>query len=682
MATLRILHLSDAHLGRAELSSDWTAVMEPLIDDIRMLREEQELQADIVVFSGDLAFGAAPRCPPLEQQYKQVSELLSAVADASGGRGPLPLFAVPGNHDVDRGKLFPPDARHLEQLTATPAKVDEHARANDPYWQHLLARQVDFRAFLEKQPSNCGRFVDDSMLAQAAMIEKDGVAFQFVGLNTSWASSTRSDAEKGQLWLTRAQASAARAAAREDAVNVLVAHHPASCLHSTDEQQLARLAADRFRLHLRGHEHVFDVTPVRDHIEVAAGAVYAGSARPAGYSLIELDDDGSLRVHCRKRVEDESRAFRPWQGDGTDEQGVFSDSRRRRSPRGAPTRRPQGARRSRARRGGNSASRAGEAPSYPIEPVDALLTKTLSRDFEFFYEGGSKSLGRGYHVYWPVRLRRPTPIHAVQSFVAAALQRNGATVELWIDDLGTTEYRVDTFRARLIEGWFSSVGGAPGDVRVKRFSEVFAEHASDPWRLMRSWWGDGPDRMGDVLTVTKLLPYSGTATIEKLKERRPRRLMTPALVWAGLEQVLATSDGSAMTLGGQDERTLWGTWASLSDNARRVHHLYVPELTSVQSGDATLHMSEQNVGWNSERDVREFIDRQLNGDGETTPAAVRWCYMQCVQLPRVLAGFPPLSVAGEETSHDLPKMPDGERGDFAGKLAHEIARHLFHHKSH
>jgi predicted MPP superfamily phosphohydrolase len=680
MATLRILHLSDAHLGRPELATDWQTVMEPLLDDVRHLREDRGLQADIVVFSGDLAFGAAPRCPPLGQQYEQVNELLHALAEASGVGRPLPLFAVPGNHDVDRSKLFPHDTTNLEQLQATPAKVDGHARANDPYWQHLVKRQEAFRAFLERLPSNSGRFVDDSLLAQAATIEKDGAAFRLIGINTSWASSARS--EKGRLWITRAQAAAARTAALTDTVNVLVAHHPASWLHSVDEQQLEKLAADRFRLHLRGHEHILNVTPVRNHVEIAAGAVYAGSERPAGYSLIELEHHGSLRIHCRWRVEDQSSAFRPWQGDGTDERGVFADDgrarNRRRSPRRAQPRRRRSARRSKARSG---AAQSAQAPRYPIEPIDALLTKTLARDFEFFYEDGSKSLSNGYHVYWPVRLRRPTPIHAVQSFVAAALQRNGATIELWIDDLGSTDYRADPFRARLIDDWFTSVGGEAGKVTVRRFSQVFAEHASDPWRLMRSWWGDGPDLMGNVLTVTKLLPTDGAVTIDQLKQRRPRRLMTPALVWAGLEQVLAASDTSAMTLGGQDERALWSTWASLSDKARRVHHLYVPQLTSAQSGDATLHMSDQDVGWNSEQDVRDFIDRQLNGDGDATPAAVRWCYMQCVQLPRVIAGSHPLSVAGEDASHDLQKMPAGDRAQFVGKLAHAIAANLFRPKS-
>jgi len=69
------------------------------------------------------------------------------------------------------------------------------------------------------------------------------------------------------------------------------------------------------------------------------------------------------------------------------------------------------------------------------EYIDTLQDQST---YGFRWEPGSLNGGAlaGDIVYWPVRLRRPTPIHAVQAYAAAGLERMGAKVILCLDDLG------------------------------------------------------------------------------------------------------------------------------------------------------------------------------------------------------------------------------------------------------
>jgi hypothetical protein len=98
MPTLTWLHLSDLHFRGGELHT-WNedVVLRGLLGDVRE-RLAEGLTPDLVLVTGDLAFGGAA------EEYRLVAgffdELLAVTA--------LPkerLFPVPGNHDVDRARI-------------------------------------------------------------------------------------------------------------------------------------------------------------------------------------------------------------------------------------------------------------------------------------------------------------------------------------------------------------------------------------------------------------------------------------------------------------------------------------------------------------------------------------------------------------------------------------------------
>ncbi len=267
------------------------------------------------------------------------------------------------------------------------------------------------------------------------------------------------------------------------------------------------------------------------------------------------------------------------------------------------------------------------------------LTAALQRDFSFRYEPGR--LGDVVQtVYWPVRLRSPSPIHAQQAFAAAGLSRLGCSIQLWIDDLGNTKYSLDPF-AEALTDWYGQCAGDKKRLQVRHFSRELGQddRMREAWQVTRRWLGEATHSFDTVLRLAKLSPID---SMQALLARRPRRLLTPPIVWLGLR--FAQDDGArVLTLSGWDEKELWETWRSLGvDPAIRAGHLYAARLAVIDNatGDRTaLHMKRNDLAWRS----RDDIDKALRADppppglpDRETLAA--WAALQCVFLPQFLSG--------------------------------------------
>ena len=70
-----ILHLSDTHIGNPDYQWDSITVFDKLIEDLGNVSKEHSIEPNLIVFSGDLAFGELPTMK-LEKQYELVDEFL------------------------------------------------------------------------------------------------------------------------------------------------------------------------------------------------------------------------------------------------------------------------------------------------------------------------------------------------------------------------------------------------------------------------------------------------------------------------------------------------------------------------------------------------------------------------------------------------------------------------------
>jgi hypothetical protein len=278
----------------------------------------------------------------------------------------------------------------------------------------------------------------------------------------------------------------------------------------------------------------------------------------------------------------------------------------------------------------------------------AHLIDTLERRFGMRYEPAQ--LTKPFRVYWPVRLRQPTVIHACQAFVAAGLQKSGGVLELWIDDLGNITHPPGDFEGR-IKNWITAAGGDASALAVYRLSSEPNPCAADRWAAVTAWLGKSHFKLSRILTVSKLLTSEEAETqhFQDLLEKRPRRLLSPALVWAGLSSCqTAASEESVVTLGGSDEAPMWSAWREcVGQGAKPVSHLYVPGLLySNSKGDRYVHMADDSLSWHSRDDIAGALRSEFASTTERDPLAegrlIPWLLSECILLHAFMAGDQPL----------------------------------------
>lgn len=329
-STIRILHLSDLHergsresepwRRRRVLGSAWEQNIDTLLD---------EGPIDLVCFTGDAAdWGKA-------EELASTIPFFEALLDRLG-LGVERLFAVPGNHDVDRS--IAPDA--WEQLRQAAARADalDFARwmaggtappgFDDSWRDAVLRRQGAYRTWLHH---DLGRAALDpaagphGVLGYRQELTIRGVALTLVGLDTAWLCGDDHDA--GRLWLTDQQV-LSLLDGDSTAPCLVLMHHPFAEL--ADGAHCRRLVSERADLVLRGHLHETELhtvaDPDRQLLELAAGCLYEGHRAdrwPNACQLLtlHLDTAGQLR-----RIEARLRSFSP-RGHWFDDDGLYRESR-------------------------------------------------------------------------------------------------------------------------------------------------------------------------------------------------------------------------------------------------------------------------------------------------------------------------------------------------------------------
>src|SRR5205823_5303446 len=104
---------------------------------------------------------------------------------------------------------------------------------------------------------------------------------------TSWASYTQE--ENGKLWLGKFQLAQARELTKNYEFRIVATHHPVDWLNHNEKPAVEKKIQSDFHLHLHGHVHDQWFVDSAGHLRVQAGACYAGSEKPNGYSWIEIN---------------------------------------------------------------------------------------------------------------------------------------------------------------------------------------------------------------------------------------------------------------------------------------------------------------------------------------------------------------------------------------------------------
>lgn len=290
MATLKILHISDLHFSR---DSEWDSsqVLSKAGQRFHALCESG-LRPDLIAITGDLANHG------LQAEYDLLQKWLDQVFLGPGSLefDAKSLLIIPGNHDVDRNGIS--SGAHSIQRDlwniATQEQVasvlkDSHDRAT------MLRRHGNYLTFLSRLYS---RDVTEPWWCQDYHFA--GHKLGLVGLCSSWVSHSKDD--KGKLIVGRYQFSCVEDCVRDSRFNIALVHHPIDYLHDFDSDHTLIRFQNEYDLVLSGHLHSQSATsrvnPDNDYLELAAGALYAGSSFPNAFQLIELDlTTREARVH-------------------------------------------------------------------------------------------------------------------------------------------------------------------------------------------------------------------------------------------------------------------------------------------------------------------------------------------------------------------------------------------------
>jgi SIR2-like domain len=289
--------------------------------------------------------------------------------------------------------------------------------------------------------------------------------------------------------------------------------------------------------------------------------------------------------------------------------------------------------------------------------ADELL-RQLDREFGWRLEGGTPTAPPSV-LYWPVQLRQPTLIHAVQALVAAALSARGMTVLLCFDDL-SAEVHPDELRRVMtadVQRWFRLVEGAkppiveslesfcePGRVAERLLNPAMLVRPTHPWAVERDYYRYGT--LYDLAKTVKAVPDTDADEADPvvvktgLTTTRAERLWSPLAIWAYLHYLLLeTPVDRVVTLGGDDERTMWRLWHEVF--ADPVRHLYNPRIVNLRQDAGMLRCT-------SFQEIMEYLERSVELPTWRLPGHyLHWIVQNGLLLSQYLRNRPSLSFGGQ-----------------------------------
>jgi 3',5'-cyclic AMP phosphodiesterase CpdA len=647
-----ILHLSDVHIGKSGDGVDEDKVRASLLNDVAKMRSEQGLTPNMIVFSGDIVQGCDKPCDgryclntgddspekcPKKLQYSMANQFICELAKATQvDLKKTPIVIVPGNHDVNRHRvdLNQQQARHHYNVeTVEKLQIDTFS------WKATLFRQAQWLAFARAiQNPECLQW-DDKFNVPYGRIKFDGKVIGFTGLNTSWAAF--GEKEQQHLWMGRNQLDKLLSKLNGADFKIAVSHHPFNWLHMDESSILKRQLESRTQLYFHGHEHSGWFSDSVGHLVVEGGAIYQDSKLPNTYTWVALDLRAKTgTIHVRQYSNDGSPGWVPVNVPGKIDNGVgtikalFISSQKNcmNSADGAAAHIP--------------------ASGHSLEPfpeTTADLINTLQTRFGLRWERSSYDIqdGRRAQVFWPVRLRRPTAIHASQCFVAAGLIKTGCSVNLFVDELGKPEYEnLNAFLDKL-KSWIHKAGGDINNpsFRIHKYSDIAQRYAALKTDTLEQLLKTEIYCSDTILSIAKIctiderhheLPNDQLAKIVRdIARRRPRRLLTPAMTWTCLQTMYEEDVARPIiTLGGHDEKVLWKTWRDCFPPEYAIGHLYISELSGV-------HLADNTFNWSSSEDIRHDFNAAIASSSrdkyDFQYSMLPWCVSNCVLVPEFIA---------------------------------------------
>ncbi|MBI3268844.1 MAG: metallophosphoesterase [Planctomycetes bacterium] len=330
------IHLSDIHVEPPDPhhAQDQKLVLDALRRDVEGRQAEHLPAPDALLVTGDIAYrGVAGQYAKAKTWLLDLAQLVNLE--------PAQVYAVPGNHDVDRDvDKNDGNARRLVHCLRKGTDDLDSALDQAPDRELLARRLGNYLAFAsELAPACLGARTDPATrLWWHHRVEgRGGLRLRLIGLNTALLSADELDSGRLRLGTRCIAEVLTDPPVEEPEVLIVLTHHPLRGAWLADETEADRWVQARAQIHLSGHVHSTDLELSRsgagsELIRVVAGAVHAEVPQPGvapdhGYNFAALvrDVDGTLKLRVwPRRWSDKNKDFRS-DGDNLPRGAAYSE---------------------------------------------------------------------------------------------------------------------------------------------------------------------------------------------------------------------------------------------------------------------------------------------------------------------------------------------------------------------
>lgn len=278
---VRWLHISDLHVRTGD-SYDRDVVFGALVRSVKEFRERQDRAPDLVFATGDIAHAGQP------EEYVIATDFFDRLLEAAG-LDRNRLYAVPGNHDVDRNL-----GKQLSRTLYSRDEADEYFRPGARKL-HLTQKLGSYLRWTESYFGTSRKMPHDSTCGPVELVEVRAHKLCILPINT--ASFCQDDGDHEKLFVGRRCLSDALKKVEGAGAHLKMAlmHHPVEFLSGLERQQIRAGLVDNLDIVLTGHVHEAGIANVQMSagriLYCAAGATYQTCDWPntAYYATFDAD---------------------------------------------------------------------------------------------------------------------------------------------------------------------------------------------------------------------------------------------------------------------------------------------------------------------------------------------------------------------------------------------------------
>ena len=290
---MNILHISDFHYCEENLV--YERVISAIIDAIK----KEGIRVDCVIFTGDLVY-YGNRVNDFNKAKDVLFErLINELNIPRNG-----VIICPGNHDIDRSKIYPTAENSFKTLYNTNYSINKLYADKDKSFQDSLLPSVNYISF---EKGFYGESANDQLkqLYSIHFRTIQGVDYGFVCINSSWISALdgKGNNDRGNLLFPPdALKEAIRYIKQKKCRKVLLTHHPLHFFKDYNASEIESLVFNNFDLMFSGHVHKAHSNTGHD----GTNGLYAHVAKASlshdescqGCSIVSLHDyeDNEVRV--------------------------------------------------------------------------------------------------------------------------------------------------------------------------------------------------------------------------------------------------------------------------------------------------------------------------------------------------------------------------------------------------